>query len=651
MLPGLSALAELAGGAALATELQQGLTRLGLTALSLDGVRIRFDMTTRTLREVAVATRITVDGTSFAVVLALPTLTIHGGLAAGSSLHLKALVGRYFPGADAFPEIDITQLQVSATPGSGRYGLAARIVGDWGLDVGPLALTFREFAFQINKGPDGVSGEIEGWFSLFDADFHAIASHPDTGGWQFDCQSEPGSALTVKAIHDHLTARYRVDASLPAVLEDLALTQVRIWFDTATGTVNLDCDARFPVEDQTVDLTVTIRLERVGTTWRKSFSGELTVADLMFDVHFVQDRASTVLVATYAHTGGARSLVVRDLVAAVSSTLAAAVPAGLTIDLRDVVFAVSKGATTTGAVLGLDLGADLRLSGLPLVGKEFPADQSVGVDSLRIVAASRALTAAETAAVNALLTAPVPALPSGPNGLAAGVALTARLSLGSGGTQTLSLPVAAAPPATGGTPPVPVASPATAADSTRWFDVQRSFGPVYFGRVGFNYTDGAVRFLLDAALAAAGLTLSLDGLSLGSPVDHFDPSFDLRGLGLDYRNGPVEIGGALLRTTVTPTNGPPYDEYDGAALIRTESLSLAALGGYVYLNGQPSMFVYAVLDKVLGGPPFFTVTGLAAGFGYNRSLVIPPIEQVATFPLIAAPPAPPRSPGQRTRAT
>jgi hypothetical protein len=50
---------------------------------------------------------------------------------------------------------------------------------------------------------------------------------------------------------------------------------------------------------------------------------------------------------------------------------------------------------------------------------------------------------------------------------------------------------------------------------------------------------------------------------------------------------------------------------------------------------HPSLFLYAVLNAPLGGPSFFFVTGLAAGFGYNRRLNTPTIEEVATFPLVA----------------
>ena len=51
---------------------------------------------------------------------------------------------------------------------------------------------------------------------------------------------------------------------------------------------------------------------------------------------------------------------------------------------------------------------------------------------------------------------------------------------------------------------------------------------------------------------------------------------------------------------------------------------------------QPSLFIFAVLHKELGGPPAFRVNGLAAGFGYNRRLKLPSIEEVQDFPLVRA---------------
>ena len=68
---------------------------------------------------------------------------------------------------------------------------------------------------------------------------------------------------------------------------------------------------------------------------------------------------------------------------------------------------------------------------------------------------------------------------------------------------------------------------------------------------------------------------------------------------------------------------------------KAKTLSLSAVGSFAYYNGEPAFFLYLVVDYPLGGPPFFFVTGLAGGFGYNRSLTVPPFEELLSFPLVA----------------
>ena len=36
----------------------------------------------------------------------------------------------------------------------------------------------------------------------------------------------------------------------------------------------------------------------------------------------------------------------------------------------------------------------------------------------------------------------------------------------------------------------------------------------------------------------------------------------------------------------------------------------------------------------IGGPPYFYVKGIAGGFGVNRDLRLPPVEELEDFPLI-----------------
>ncbi|MEM7036583.1 MAG: DUF6603 domain-containing protein, partial [Bacteroidota bacterium] len=183
----------------------------------------------------------------------------------------------------------------------------------------------------------------------------------------------------------------------------------------------------------------------------------------------------------------------------------------------------------------------------------------------------------------------------------------------------------------------PVVSKDTgSATSLKWFDIQKSFGPIHFNRIGGGLNDGVLDFALDASFSLGGLNITLDGLSVSSPLTEFDPTFHLKGIGIDYSNSVMEIGAAFLRETITDTvNNLTYDEYDGAVLLRVEELSLSAIGSYAYVNNQPSLFIYAALDYPIGGPPFFFVTGLSLGFGYNRSLKVPSVDKVLQFPLVA----------------
>jgi hypothetical protein len=118
-------------------------------------------------------------------------------------------------------------------------------------------------------------------------------------------------------------------------------------------------------------------------------------------------------------------------------------------------------------------------------------------------------------------------------GLKKGLNFSAKMQLGSF-SQPLMLPTsgssqpAVTPP--GGTPPA-TAQVQPASSSAAWFPIKKDIGPLHFERVGFQYKDGAIWFLLDAALSLAGLTISLDGLGLGSPLNEFKPQFNLNGLG------------------------------------------------------------------------------------------------------------------------
>jgi hypothetical protein len=176
----------------------------------------------------------------------------------------------------------------------------------------------------------------------------------------------------------------------------------------------------------------------------------------------------------------------------------------------------------------------------------------------------------------------------------------------------------------------------------KWFDVQKTLGPVQIRRIGGEWREGKLGLLLDAAVDLTGLTVGLVGFRIGLPLLEFIQrpkpetlrkiEAGLDGLEIGFKQGPVQISGTLLQVP-NPGKGVSV-QYDGSVLVKAKAFTLTALGSYAVVEGEASLFVFAVLQRDLGGPAFFFVTGLAFGFGFNRVLRLPPIEEVQNFPLI-----------------
>ena len=167
-------------------------------------------------------------------------------------------------------------------------------------------------------------------------------------------------------------------------------------------------------------------------------------------------------------------------------------------------------------------------------------------------------------------------------------------------------------------------------ESILWITIEKKLGPVSLQRVGFAYESGTVVLYLSGDATLNGLTLRLEGLNLAVELGTYEMKPGLVGLGLEYTKAPVEVGAMMLRST---KNG--VDSFDGTAYFKTADFNVAGLGSYTTIDGDPSLFVYALYNKPIGGPSFFFVTGLAAGFGYNRKVRIPNIEEIQDFPLVS----------------
>ncbi len=185
--------------------------------------------------------------------------------------------------------------------------------------------------------------------------------------------------------------------------------------------------------------------------------------------------------------------------------------------------------------------------------------------------------------------------------------------------------------------------------------IQRGVGPVLCQSLGIGWVadgsagaDDRLSLLVNGSVALGPLAIDLAGLTVDIPVatpgDLSSYDLDLSGLGLVFSAGEVTLSAALVKVAADPNATPPraYAQYDGQALIQAGDVAIDAVGSYAYAtspdgsSGYTSLFIFAVVDAIIGGPEFFFVTGLAAGFGYNRTLLLPDQAGVPAFPLVAA---------------
>jgi hypothetical protein len=161
--------------------------------------------------------------------------------------------------------------------------------------------------------------------------------------------------------------------------------------------------------------------------------------------------------------------------------------------------------------------------------------------------------------------------------------------------------------------------------------VKKKIGPINIYNIGLklDIRNTMVWIPLDAAISMSCMDFGLNGFSLGIPFKKAfkkdDIKCELSGLNLAFIKDPIEISGGFLKAK---------GSFDGEALIKIKNFSISALGSYSP-EPSPSLFIFALASYPIGGPPCFYVTGLAAGFGYNRTLKIPEVDQLAKFPLVS----------------
>jgi len=556
------------------------------------------------------------------------------------------------------------------------------VVGAWPLLPG-LELSAIGVSLDFLGGTrGGISGELRAQLALCGKsgvlcgtdgrpavlDLAAELPTEDSG---FQLQGSLGGDLPLAGFLDWLETVFHVPSTeWPSVLNDFVIENFAFFVDSRSHDGQLQLIGKLTL-DEGVALEATLSLElhrRPSAGFEKKFTGviRLELANgkrLQFFLAVDNTPAGSALVAGYSDVTGCE-VSVQDLLQ--KTGWKDAPGAGLNFTLRQAALAknASKWLFNLDIDAGLNLGR-LQLPGLALAGTGGPQRVDKLELAFQVLAAKdktdAGVTSQDIADFNALLppgTVPLPTPSKLPlankevfldtklriGTLIVDIPLQLQAGGGSGENKDAIVPADNAPA------PAPTTPSGTSGGNTQWVSVQRNFGPVHVDKIGVSYEGGRVHGPMSGALTAGGLTLSLMGVGFSSKISPPSPSFSLNGLGIDYRNGALEIGGALLRQEVQQAGGP-VTEFNGLAVLKMKTFSLSAIGSFAKLKDDVSLFIYAVLNYPLGGPSFFFVTGLAAGFGLHRRLVMPTLPNVGKFPLVALAMAPAAAPQQSTADT
>ncbi|HET7121655.1 MAG TPA: DUF6603 domain-containing protein [Solirubrobacterales bacterium] len=604
--------------------------------------------------QVALEAELEIGGVPIDVGGSYPDMTVYAHLAPGAVLKVTdAFKSLHVNLPSDFPEIDVTALAFFFYIGADAFEFQLG-VGETKL-IGDVALDSFFFTMRADYAAGKVtpSGAVHSQLSFGETKLLLAGEYAETG-FKLEGKVED---LHVEDIVAKLT-EFGVN-SVPAPIEKLDLEELRLEVDSGAGKFSFHCKGKTEVAGVEVEFAPWIELKHGSGGFEPEFGGTLILTSgtekLEFEVKFSDTHSDEYLLATFKATPES-GLGLEALAEALQLDLPS-LPGALRLTLDEVGLRYDFTANKESLVLGagaqgygaavlaalphpekwqlflvFEASGGFSLSNLPLVGKELAQIEELSISHLLAVIGSEKAGKETTAAVNAAianLKGKYPPLPEGSGPLS----ISAKLEIG---TEPTPLEISLGEEPNQLETQAQIVAKTTAAESggTTWFEVQKSFGPVTVKRLGVMYQSSqeTLWFELDADLLFGPLALSLEGLGIGSPLKSFDPSFDLRGLGVSYQQPPLDVAGALIN--LEPPNSKTV-QFAGGVVVGTPELKLQAFGYYGDKSGFSSMFLFGDLEYPLGGPPAFFVTGLALGFGYNSALRIPEIAEVGEFPLVA----------------
>ncbi len=591
-----------------------------------------------------------------------PDWAITAGLAPGKTLSLTAVATQLFEGTvtvpEGVPDFSFSVLEIGVVPSLQSFRFDAQSATVWNITD---KIAINVFKLNFSRDPTNIQQPIQGsvytvlQISKVGVELSASINNTPDGGWQFSGRTKDGDPIVIGDLISYVVQMFGVSQP-PEWIRTITLMNLAVAFNSTTKNFSFGATAKITFTTTELAINVKFSLENDGNNnFTNVMAGDITIKHVsndgqsIFRINFTSGTTNTRLKASWEALTPSEYLQLADIVGAFGFDMPT-VPAGLDLALKSAslmydftnstlalslesanygkaVFLAMKNPADQQWIYYFGLASDLviDLANLPIIDKLTVLDAgkleitAVDVNFVSIVT-TKALATAINNQIKALVTDPTgyPLLPE--EGLNGKVSFSMTVNIG-GTLYPLNLILG------GDSANMELVAVGDDTIKAKWFNIQKNFGPLYFDKIGIGYKDSRIYVMVNVTATASGLSIGLNGFGISSAISTFDIAFTISGISITYNSGPILVSGGLMGSF------SPVNLY-GDILVKTPALTIGGIGGYTEVEGKPSMFLYAVLNFPIGGPPFFFVTGLSAGFGFNRKLVIPDINGVATFPFV-----------------
>ncbi|WP_024858993.1 DUF6603 domain-containing protein [Ruminococcus albus] len=548
-------------------------------------------------------------------------LTIYAGLADGTAFNLKDFVNIFAHGVD-FPEISVTDLTLMADFNTNDYSFSVAASDILSFDVGSTELGIDNVAFGLSC-VNGNFGEVSlsGTFRLGGMELNVYGSYSGDNAFKFTADGYNDTEYTLGDLITDISAEFGCDieeTSFPAEYLTAFIRSLYVSYESKNNAFTADVDIAdvlkfgdcFEVDDikfhigssddlaleflinayiKIVDVPVTLELKMDENGY--SFTGNVEINVSVSDV-LKSFNIDTSHLPEFILGFTVKNVDIAFEVGADTNKI----HLGITTSLGELTVDVGFGAEVTWKFVYAN-SSYFDIIDMPVVGELIkiidPNASGLTIGDFKITVSDKTgLTlSCKAFGENCEVSFFEPEKPQ----------TQLAQNVGSSG----------------------IAFTGTAA----WFKINKNILVLTVPKIGFGIDEKYISVLLDASLNVSPLTISLQEAGIGVSPEPFGVRFYLSGFSVGFDNGILSIGGGF-----SATENSGKTEYSGMLMIRFKDFGLAAMGSY----SEGSMWAYLSLNAPIGGIPEFFVKGIAAGFGYNRRLILPPIEKVAEYPLVLA---------------